>query len=126
MLRLTELSAPANTRSSGKGVMKMDYQKLVFVGNVTRAPQRQTSEKGDVTYTTFSVAVSTGKDRTVFFPVTVFGKQSEAVAEYVTKGRQVLVEGRLAQSASGRMNVVADRVVFGVSPEKKKEKPKAK
>jgi single-strand DNA-binding protein len=104
----------------------MNYQKLSIVGNVTRDPQRRTSEKGDVSYTTFSVGVSDGKNPTVFFPITVFGKQSEAVAEYVTKGRQVLVEGRLSQGSTGRFNVVADRVVFGASPEKKTEKPKAK
>jgi single-stranded DNA-binding protein len=104
----------------------MNYQKLIIVGNVTRDPQRRTSEKGDVTYTTFSVGVSDGKDSTVFFPVTAFGKQSEAVAEYVSKGRQVLVEGRITPSASGRLNVVADRVVFGVSPEKKTEEQKTK
>jgi single-strand DNA-binding protein len=104
----------------------MNYQKLIVVGNVTRDPQRRTSEKGDVTYTTFSVGVSDGKDTTVFFPVTVFGKQSEAVAKYVSKGRQVLVEGRVTQSAKGRFNVVADRVVFGVSPEKKTEQQQAK
>lgn len=102
----------------------MNYQKLIIVGNATRDPQRRTSEKGDVTYTTFSVGVSDGKDTTVFFPVTVFGKQAEAVAEYVKKGRQVLVEGRLTPSASGRFNVVADRVVFGVLPEKAEKKAK--
>jgi single-stranded DNA-binding protein len=54
----------------------------------------------------------------VFFPITVFGKQAEVVAQYVTKGRQVLVEGRIEASDNGRMSVVADRVVFGASPNK--------
>ena len=106
-------------------MIQMDDQNLIIVGNVTRDPQRRTSEKGDVTYTTFRVGVSDGKDRSVFFPITVFGKQAEAVANYVTKGRQVLGEGRIAESTGGRFNVVADRVVFGASPEKaqKEQKP---
>ena len=91
----------------------MNYQKLVIVGNVTRDPQRNTSQKGDVEYTTFRVAVSDRKDRPIFFPITVFRKQAETVAQYVTKGRQVLVEGRIEINENGRMSVVADRVVFG-------------
>ena len=73
----------------------MNYHKIILVGNVTRDAQRHTSKNGDVTYTTFRVAVSDGKGRTIFFPVTVFGKHGEAVAEYITKGRQLLVEGRI-------------------------------
>ena len=98
----------------------MDYQKLVLVGNVTRDAERKTSKKGDTTYTSFSVGVSDSKDRSTFFPITVFGKHGEAIAEYITKGRQVLVEGRVTLSDKGYMSVVADRVVFGTSPEKAK------
>ena len=64
------------------------------------------------------MGVSNRKDQAIFFPVTVFGKQAEAVAEYVMKGRQVLVEGRIEVSESGRYSVVADRVVFGASAKK--------
>ena len=96
----------------------MNYQKLIVVGNVTRDAQRRTSEKRDVAYTTFSVGVSDGKERSIFFPITVFGKHGEALAGYVVKGRQVLVEGRITMSASGRFNVVADRVVLGTPVEK--------
>jgi hypothetical protein len=71
-----------------------------------------------VHFTTFRLGVSDGKDRSVYFPVTVFGKQGEAVAEYVKKGRQVLVEGRITVGENGRFNVVADRAVFGATPER--------
>ena len=91
----------------------MDYQKVILVGNATRDAERRKSKKGDVTYTTFSVGVGDGKDGSTFFPVAVFGKQAEPVASYVTKGRQVLVEGRIDVSEEGRFNVVADWVVFG-------------
>jgi hypothetical protein len=68
----------------------MNYQKLVIVGNATRDAEHKTSKSGEVTYTTFRLAVSDRKERSVFFPITVFGKQAEVVAQYVTKGRQVL------------------------------------
>jgi single stranded DNA-binding protein len=96
----------------------MNYQKLVIVGNATRDAEHKTSKSGEVAYTTFRLAVSDRKERSVFFPITVFGKQAEVVAQYVTKGRQVLVEGRIEAGENGRMSVVADRVVFGASPNK--------
>ena len=98
----------------------MNYQKLIIAGNATVDAERKTSKKGDVSYTTFSVGVSDGKDKTTFFPVTVFGKHGEAVAKYVTKGREVLVEGRIDVGENGRFNVVANRVLFGASKTKSK------
>ncbi len=100
----------------------MNYQKLILVGNATKDAQRLTSKKGDVTYTTFSVGVSDGKDRTTFFPVIVFGEYGEAVAKYVTKGRQVLVDGRIQVNDKGRFRVIADRVRFGLEPTTKNSK----
>ena len=94
----------------------MNYQRLVLVGNVTDDPQRLSSKRGDVTYTTFGLAVSDGKERTTFFPVTAFGNCGEAVAKYVTKGRQVLIDGRVQVSDKGRFSVIADRVQFGPVP----------
>ena len=94
----------------------MNYQRLILVGNATDDAQRLTSKKGDVAYTTFGVGVSDGKDRTTFFPVIVFGEYGETVAKYVTKGRQVLVDGRVQGNDKGRFRVVADRVRFGSEP----------
>ena len=98
----------------------MNYQKLILSGNATNDAQRLKSKKGDIAYTTFNVGVGDGKDKTTFFPVTVFGKHGDAVAEYLTKGRQVLVEGRIEVSSTGRHNVVADTVRLGASPMEKK------
>jgi single stranded DNA-binding protein len=102
----------------------MNYQKLILVGNVTRDPERRKSQDGQVSYTTFGVGVGDRKDRTTFFPVTVFGKPAEVVAEYVTKGRQVLVEGRIEVSITGRHNVVASSVQLGAKPAKTKANTK--
>ncbi len=97
----------------------MNYQKLILVGNATNDAERKTSKSKEVSYTTFSVGVSDGKEKTTYFPVTVFGKLGESVAEYLKKGRQVLVEGRIQVDDNGRFNVIADRVTFGPSPAEK-------
>lgn len=93
----------------------MNYQKLILVGNATSDAQSHTAKESDVTYTTFRLGVSDAKDRPIYFPITVFGKQGEIVAQHVTKGRQVMVEGRIEASDTGRFNVVADRVLFGLA-----------
>ena len=108
----------------------MDYQKIILVGNASDDPKVRKSKKGDITFTTLSVAVSEGKERTLFFPIAVFGKLGEIVAEHIKKGRQILVEGRIEISHKSRFNVVADRIRFGIKPSKpettKKKKSKAK
>ena len=51
----------------------------------------------------------------------VFGEYGETVAEFVRKGSQVLVEGRVRISEKGHFSVVADRVVFGSTPQQNNE-----
>jgi single-stranded DNA-binding protein len=94
----------------------MNYQKIIIVGNATKDAQQRTSKGGESTFTTFDVGVSDAKDKTTLFPVVVFGKHGEAVAKYVTKGRHVLVDGRIQGNDKGYFNVVADRVQFGPEP----------
>ena len=73
----------------------MNYQRIILVGKVTRDAERRTSQSGEVTCTAFGVGVSDGKDKTTFFPFLLFGKYGETIAQYITKGRQVLVDGRV-------------------------------
>jgi single-strand DNA-binding protein len=103
----------------------MNYQKLILAGNATKDAQRRKSKKSKVSYTTFSLAVNEHKDRPTYFPIAVFGKLAEPVATYVTKGRQILVDGRIEVSGDGRFNVVADRVLFGAGTEKQKPTKKS-
>ena len=60
-------------------------------------------------------------DKPNYFDVDVFGGQGERCAQYLTKGRQVAVDGRLrwrewetqdGQKRSGRVSIVADNVQF--------------
>ncbi|MEI2607254.1 MAG: single-stranded DNA-binding protein [Candidatus Promineifilaceae bacterium] len=86
------------------------YQKLTIVGNVGRDPEMRYLPDGRPV-TSLSVASNRKwtdkasgeqKEETTWFRVSVFGNQAEAVNQYVRKGRQVLVEGRLnPDSATG-------------------------
>ena len=78
------------------------YQKVTLIGNLGRDPEQRYTPSGQAV-TTFSVATSekwTGQDgqpqeRTVWWRVSVFGKQAETCAQYLRKGSKVYVEGRL-------------------------------
>ncbi|GAB4462406.1 MAG: single-stranded DNA-binding protein [Anaerolineae bacterium] len=78
------------------------YQKLVIVGNLGTDPELRYTPSGQAV-TNFNVATNrkwTGSDgqlneETTWFRVSVWGKQAEACNQYLSKGRQVLVEGRL-------------------------------
>lgn len=98
--------------------MAGDYQKIVLVGNATGDAEARKAKETDTEYTTFRLGVKDVRGKSNYFPVIVFGRSRDSVAEYVKKGRQVLVEGRIDTGGSGRASIVADRVVFlGSAPE---------
>ena len=101
----------------------MNYQRFILAGNASTDAQMRRSKNGGIPFASFGVGVSDSKKRMSYFPVVVFGKQGEALAKFVTKGRQVLVEGRI-EANSGRFSVVADRVELGalLQPSKPVEK----
>jgi single-strand DNA-binding protein len=79
------------------------YQKLVITGNLGQDPEMRYMPDGQPV-ANFSVACNrkwttqdTGEqqEETTWFRVSVWGRQAEACNEYLEKGRQVLVEGRL-------------------------------
>ena len=82
------------------------YQHVVIVGNLGRDPEMRYTPSG-VPVTTFSVAVSRkwkGQDgemheKTTWFRVTAWRKLAELCNQYLSKGRQVLVEGEVEASA---------------------------
>ena len=94
----------------------MDYQKIILTGNATKDAERHQSKKGDVEFTTFSVAVGDGKDKTTFYPVVTFGKLGEKVAVLIKKGQQVLVEGRIDVNEKGYFSVIAAQIRLGLAP----------
>ena len=78
------------------------YQKVIIVGNLGRDPELRYTPQG-VPVVNFSVATNrrwTSADgspgeETAWFRVTAWRRTAETCAQYLTKGRQVLVEGRL-------------------------------
>ena len=99
--------------------MAGDFQKIILVGNATADAEAKKARETDTAYTAFRLGVKDAREKSSYFPVIVFGNSRASVAQYVKKGRQVLVEGRIDISESGRASVVADRVVFlGAPPEK--------
>ncbi len=84
------------------------YQRLVLVGNLGRDPEMRYTPQGTAV-TTFPVASTRRyntadgqqKEETVWFRISVWGKQAETVNQYLSKGRQVLVEGALVPDENG-------------------------
>jgi len=84
------------------------YQKIVIVGNLGRDPEMRFTPSG-VAVTNLSVATNrvytnnNGEQvkETIWFRVSVWGKQAEACQQYLSKGRQVLVEGILQGDEGG-------------------------
>ena len=78
------------------------FQKLTIVGNLGSDPEMRYTPSGQAV-TNFSVATNrrwTGSDgqqqeETVWFRVSAWSKLAETCNQYLTKGRQVLIEGRL-------------------------------
>ena len=84
--------------------------KIIVIGNLGRDPEMRYTPSGQ-SVTSFSIAsnrrytTSTGEQReeTEWFNVTAWGKLGELCNQYLTKGRQVYVEGRLhSRSYEGR------------------------
>jgi len=85
------------------------YHTIILVGNLGRDPEMRYTPNGQAV-TNLSVATNrqyTGADgnpvkETIWFRVSVWGKQAETVTQYLKKGSKVLVEGRLVpDSATG-------------------------
>lgn len=83
--------------------MARGVNKVILVGNLGADPEKRTTQSG-MTVTTLSLATSeswrdkqTGdsQERTEWHRVKLFGKLGDIAAEYLTKGRQVYIEGSI-------------------------------
>ena len=78
------------------------YQKIIIVGNLGRDPEMRYTPQG-TPVTNFSVATNrkwtnadgTPGEETIWFRVSAWGRMAEVCNEYLSKGQQVFVEGRL-------------------------------
>lgn len=97
-----------------KGEQTMN--KFIISGNITKNIEIKYSQAGKA-YSKFTVAVTRKFDRekSDFFNVTAFGKTAEHVANYLSKGSKVLVEGEVQiDNNDGKYytNVLAQSVEF--------------
>lgn len=107
----------------------MYLNKAIIVGNITRDPELKSLPSG-IKVCSFSVATNrVWKDKNGarqesadYHNVVVFGRQAETIAQYMKKGSQILVEGRIQTRSwddknSGekkyRTEIVADHTQFG-------------
>ncbi|MDR1933175.1 MAG: single-stranded DNA-binding protein [Spirochaetales bacterium] len=78
-----------------------DVNYVVLVGRLTRDASLKFTNSG-LPICEFSLAINrrvrqgeVWTDEAHFFDITLFGKQGEAIAQYMTKGTQIAVEGEL-------------------------------
>ena len=78
------------------------FNKVILAGNLTRDPELRYTPKGTA-IASIGLAINrtwkneTGetKEEVTFVDVDAFGRQAEIIAQYMKKGRPLLVEGRL-------------------------------
>ena len=107
----------------------MYLNKVIIVGNLTRDPELATIPSGQKVCK-FGVATNrVWKDKsgakqesTSYHNIVVWGRQAETSAQYLKKGQQVMIEGRIEtrswdDKTTGekkyRTEIIADRVQFG-------------
>ncbi len=80
------------------------FNKIVIVGYLGKDPEIRYLPDGTAVCS-FSMATTERKkdksgeyqDATIWFKINVWGKQAEAANQYLSKGRQAYIEGRLSQ-----------------------------
>lgn len=80
------------------------FNKVILVGNVTRDIQVKYTQGGSavaelglaVNRSWFDKASNQKKEEVAFIDIVVWGRTAEIAGEYLAKGRQVLIEGRLS------------------------------
>ncbi|WP_339908906.1 single-stranded DNA-binding protein [Symmachiella dynata] len=79
------------------------YNRVILMGNLTRDPEVRYIPSGTavselglaVNRTWFDKQSNSRKEETTFVDVTLWGREAEVAGEYLSKGRPVLIEGRL-------------------------------
>jgi single-strand DNA-binding protein len=80
----------------------MSFNKIILIGNLGRDPELRYTPQGDAVCD-FSIAVNDRKrdkagdfqDVTTWYKITLWRKLAENASKYLTKGKQVYIEGRL-------------------------------
>ena len=100
------------------------FNRIILMGRLTKDPELKTTQSG-VTMCRFSIAVdraySKGQEKqTDFFDITAWRQTAEFVSKYFSKGRVILVEGKLQNNNYTDQNgvkqyrnaIIAENVAF--------------
>ncbi len=101
------------------------YNRIILIGNLTKDPELRYTPQG-TPVTNFRMAVNSRykqadevREETLFIDIVVLGKQAESCSQYLSKGRSVLVEGRLKErrwesegQQKSKFEVIAQNVRF--------------
>ena len=106
----------------------MYLNKVYVLGNLTRDPEMKALPSGSKV-TQFSIATNRvwkdqngqKQEQVEYHNIVVFGRQAETSAQYLKKGQQVLIEGRIqtrswddqAGKKNYRTEIIAESVQFG-------------
>lgn len=99
----------------------MSFNKVILMGNLTRDPEMKITKSG-MAVANFTLAINSKMKETEevsYIDCVSFGKQADFVGKFLTKGIQVLVEGRLKQDRweqdgqkRSRINVLSESISF--------------
>jgi single-strand DNA-binding protein len=110
----------------------MNVNKVILVGRLTRDPEVRTTTNGQ---TVASVGLATGRswtdksgqkqEKTEFHNVVFWGRTAEVVGQYLVKGQEIFVEGRLeSRKYTGKdgverkiTDVIGENFQFGSKPQ---------
>ena len=109
-----------------------NINRVIITGNLTRDPELRSLPSG-MSVCSLRVACNTRRkdqsgewvDKPNYFDVTIWGRQGENAAQYLSKGRPVAIDGRLEwrewQDQSGNkrqsVDIIADNIQFLSSPD---------
>jgi len=102
-----------------------DINVVILVGRLTRDPELRYTPTGTAV-TSFGLAVNNRrkvgdewKEEPCFVDVKIFGRMAETSSEYLSKGRQCAIEGRLSYSkwekdgqTRSKLEIIANNIQF--------------
>jgi single-strand DNA-binding protein len=106
--------------------MSKSINQVILMGNLTRDPELRTTPSGQ-SVCGFGIAVNRSwqgsdgnqQDAVDYFDITAWGKLGELINQYMTKGRRVLIQGRLSYrqweqdgQKRSKVEVIANDVTF--------------
>jgi single-strand DNA-binding protein len=99
--------------------MAFDINQVFLIGRLTRDPETRYSSSTVICK--FSIANNSGRDEkdVSFFNIVTFGKTAEMCQQYLSKGKQVAIVGRLSQNrwekdgqTRSKVEIIANNIQF--------------